>query len=205
MKKLILINGLKRSGKDYSTILLQEESQKKKISSDTVSFADPIKQIIADTFNISLEDLETYKNESSEYGLEIKAYPNNQNPLTIKYIGFREILQRFGTEAMKKQYGSKIWAKTGIKSALKKLKKKDIVIIPDFRFISEYKEAIKRVKKKNIQVYTINILNKDLPEADLHASERDLSDNNFVFDFYIDNTGQPKNIRKKVRAILDSL
>ena len=59
MKKLILINGLKRSGKDYTAELIEE------IIGDIgiVSFAEPMKKIISETFNISLEQLEDYKND----------------------------------------------------------------------------------------------------------------------------------------------
>ena len=196
MKNLILIAGAKRSGKDYSAELIKELVE----DTGVVSFAEPIKQILADTFEISLEALETYKNNSSDYGLELKAYPNNQNPVTFGYLSFRTALQRFGTEAMKQQFGDNVWGGRGVLSATKL--PNNLVIIPDFRFVSEHEEAVKQARFFGYNVYTINIFNKDLSEADLHASERDLSDNNFTFDFSIDNTGQPDNIKKRVKKIL---
>jgi hypothetical protein len=196
MKNLILINGLKRSGKDYSAELLRE------ILGDigVVSFAAPMKEIIADTFDISLEALDDFKNNDTELFLskaELDGY--SYNPL----INFRVILQRFGTEAMKKQFGNDIWAVTGIKTAMEK--ENNWVIIPDFRFISEYEEAFKQSKDNNFKLNTIHIFNNDLPPADLHASERDLSDNNFIFDYEIDNTGKPDNIKEVLSNIIKDI
>ena len=199
MKNLILINGLKRSGKDYTAELIKELT----LDTSTVSFATPIKEIIADTFGISAEDLETFKNENQEYGLEIKVYPNNQPSGTIKYTDFRSVLQLFGTEAMKKQFGDNVWAKIGVENATKA--GTDLVVIPDFRFMVEYEEADFEAQISGYNLYTINIFNSDLPSADAHASERELQDNNFKFDFTIDNTGQPTNIKEKVQDILNTI
>lgn len=91
-KTLILINGLPRAGKDTTADFIVEDFHAEKMS-----FATPLKNIIANSFGITLEDLEIYKNNTEEYGIEIKVFPNNQPPQVIKYTDFREILKLFGT------------------------------------------------------------------------------------------------------------
>ena len=200
MKYLLLINGLKRSGKDHSTnkiiSYVGEENSKR------ISFASPIKQIIAETFNIKLNDLEDYKNNIDSFGIEIKEYQDNQADSIIKYIDFRTILQRFGTEAMKPIFGNNVWAKKAIDMVIDN--KKEWNIITDFRFLSEYEESKKASKKYNFELITINIINEDLPFSDTHASEMELKDNNFEFDFVINNTGQP-NIDNQIKNIIENL
>jgi len=185
MKKLVLINGVKRSGKDYVASLIKEKLK----DVDIISFAGPIKEIIAETFDISLETLDDFKNNPEESGIELKIYPNNQEPITMEYISFRKILQRFGTEAMKPIFGDNVWADLGIKNAISS--DNDIVIIPDFRFIIEYETAVEKMRTEGFELYTINIFNNNLPDADNHSSETELKDNNFEFNYTIDNTGRP--------------
>ena len=196
MKQLILINGLKRSGKDYLAELIREIEGEINV----ISFADPIKQIIADTFSISLEQLEDYKNDEVELYTEL---PKLDGYDYLFVSDFRKILQRFGTEAMKKQFGQDVWAKRGIDLITES--DSHINVIPDFRFLIEFNEAVEQATEHGYNVTTINIFNKDLPTPDLHASERELSDNDFEFDYTIDNTGQPANIKEIVKKILSNL
>jgi hypothetical protein len=189
MGKVILISGKKRSGKDCTGELIKNFIPKTKI----FRFADPIKEIIAKTFNISLEELEEYKNNTDQFGLEIKAYPNNQPDSTIKHINFREILQRFGTEAMKPIFGERVW----VEATAKKLEGEEISIITDFRFKEEY-----NLLNKQYEVYTIKIYNNNLEDTDSHASETELDEANFKYDFYIDNTDQP-DITNDIKDILN--
>lgn len=177
MSKIIAFNGKKRSGKDYNAKLLKEKLEDNGYSVAIISFAYPIKDIIAKTFNISVDDVELYKNESDEYGLEIKVYPNNQPSGVIKYIDMREILQRFGTEAMKPYFGKAVWANL----TYNKIEEIgcDYSIIPDFRFPEEYREDIITVKVKNDVI--------DNSSTDSHSSENSLND--FNFNYIIDNTG----------------
>jgi len=199
-KHLLLINGLKRSGKDYSADKIISYVGEK--NSERISFAGPIKQIIAETFEIGLDELEDYKNDTDSFGIEIKAYPNNQPEAIIKYTNFRTILQRFGTEAMKPIFGDNVWAQKAMDSVIDS--EKEWNIITDFRFLSEYKEAKKASEKYNFEVISINIINDDLPAPDYHASEMELKDNNFKFDFVINNTGQP-DITYLIEDIIENI
>jgi len=198
MKKIILLNGQKRSGKDYSAELLKEILGKDEVN--IISFAEPIKKIASELFEISLEDLDDYKNDNDLYGIEIKVYPDNQAPCTIKYTNFRKILQKLGTEAIKPIFGNNVWADQAVKKVQDN--EKEWTIIPDFRFISEYEQIKKLGKANQIDVYTVNIFNSDLPEPDNHPSETELRDAKFGFDYVIDNTGQP-DIKLKIIKLIE--
>lgn len=192
MTKIVLINGKKRSGKDYTAELIKKRLEKKGFSAEIIRFADPMKFIVAQTFGIDEEQLDTYKNDTETYGYEIKAYPNNQPSATIEYGDFRGILQKFGTEAMKPVFGDDVWPKLLYKRA-KKLDV-DFVLVPDFRFLVEYKKKATTLKIRH------DVLEEQC--TDTHSSETELND--FDFDFEIDNTGYTDTsdqIKKFVKII----
>jgi hypothetical protein len=163
--KIILINGKKRAGKDFFAKLLQDEFYKNKKSSCIMGFADPIKEIISKTLNISLSDLDTFKNTKE------KIIVQNQ-----EITDFRQVLQTFGTEAMKSIFGEGVWVKLFLSRAHSS--NVDYVIVSDFRFISE-----------EISDITVHIQNDEIDYAceDSHASENEL--NYFKFKYTIDNSG----------------
>jgi len=198
-KTIILINGKKRSGKDFSADILQD-----KLSSlggaDKISFATPLKQIIADTFNIPMEDLETFKNDVNGYGIECKAYPNNQPEVTFLYTNFRTILQRFGTEGMKPVFGKSVWADITYKNSIESDSK--YIIIPDFRFYVEHDVFYKPFKEGKIKLVTLKIENSDVEVDDAHASEKELDD--FHFDYIIDNTGYTEHLPEYLDSFIDT-
>ena len=156
MRKIILINGKKRAGKDYIANILKEKLG----NCEIMHYADSMKQIIADTFEISLEELENFKNENVEIIF------NNRKTT------FRRVLQCFATEAIKPVFGNNIWKRI----VLNKMENSnaEYIIIPDFRFPEEYIE----------DSLTVKVLGGDT--NDTHISESAL--NNFKFDYIIDNT-----------------
>lgn len=156
MRKIILINGKKRAGKDYVAKILKEKLG----NCEIFHYADSMKQIIADTFEISLEELENFKNENVEI------------TFNGKRTSFRRVLQCFATEACKKIFGKDIWKQI----VLNKMEKSnaEYIIIPDFRFPEEYIE----------DSLTVKVLGGDT--NDTHISESALND--FKFDYIIDNT-----------------
>lgn len=174
--RLILVNGKKRSGKDWFAEKLQEELYKNKKTSEVMSFAEPIKNIIAQTLNISEQELDDYKNEKRPLGIN---YAKMDGYSFEKLTDFRAILQNFGTEAMKKWFGDDVWLNLFRKRF--KTSNVDYIIVPDFRFRVEHIKNSITVKIKNDEV--------DSTCTDTHASENEL--NCFKFDFIIDNSGQP--------------
>ncbi len=186
---IILIAGFKRSGKDFVGTYLNENIK----DSSKLWFAGPFKQIISNTFDITLEELEEYKNDIENYGIEIKAYPNNQNQVVIDYTNFRTILQRFGTEGCKPIWGDSVWAE------LTKEKAKEIgstIIIPDFRFRIE--EDV--WDKSEFNVITIRVQDDSILMTDTHASENDLINNSF--DYYINNTNKDESVFEELNEII---
>jgi len=169
MKKFILINGKKRSGKDFFARLLQSEFQKLGKTSEVMSFADPIKDIIAMTLGISHDDLDNLKNNEEN----LLANINGQQRIISN---FRLILQNFGTEAMKKHFGENVWPNLLLEKANNT--DADFIIVPDFRFLCENVTGGITVKIRNGDVQNSN---------DNHRSENELND--YVFDYELDNTG----------------
>jgi len=183
MAKIILINGKKRSGKDYCANLIKDQLLEKNKTSSIMSFAEPLKSIISSTFNITIDELELYKNDTTKYEIILK-----EDTCPFMNTNFREILQRFGTEAMKSQFGDSVWVDL-FKHKCKNVNT-DFVIVPDFRFPCEA-----------IGDYTVQIINlKNKADANSsHSSETALD--NFKFDFTIDNTDY-KNISKSVQNLI---
>jgi len=194
MKTIILINGPKRSGKNYVSELI------KSLEEDTQEFsiAEPAKRIIAKTMGISLEDLNKYKDD--DYGLEIKLYPNNQPSATINYLNFRGILQTFAVDSMMEEFGKTIWVE---KCASDIDKSKNVFnTITDFRFPFEEKVLRELADNKGYEVVTIKIFNDDLELNDSHISENAMED--FEFNYTINNTGKP-DLKDTVKSIIKSI
>lgn len=192
MKTVILINGKKRSGKDFTATKILNELKSRGYEVDIMSFAKPMKELISKTFGITEDELDLYKN-SEDYGIEIKVYPNNQPSCTLKYITFREILQLFGTEAMKPIFGNDIWAKLLYNKTI--TSEADFILIPDFRFKVEHLNSP--------DIITLKIKNSDYDNStDLHLSETELDD--FTFDYTIDNSGY-RDTTKDIKLFCDIL
>jgi hypothetical protein len=191
-KTLILINGLPRAGKDTVADHIVSE-----FSAHKMSFATPLKSIIANTFGISLDELETYKNNTDEYGIELKVYPDNQPQEVIKYTNFREILQLFGTEGMKPEFGNDVWSDLLYSKVLKS--NNDLVVVPDYRFMCEYRP------QSGIDI--VRILVKDARElpTEGHASDIELYQNNVEFDYVIHNVGTLNELYDNVNSVIQHI
>lgn len=187
--KIILVNGKKRSGKDYFANQLQEELDNQGYSSEIMSFADPLKLIVADTFGITTEELDNYKNKSTPVGVIHYGYETDS---CSKITDFRLILQRFGTEAMKPWFGEDVWVTLLLERA--RDLDVDFVIVPDFRFSIEDIDGSITVKIRNDDV--------EKNSTDDHASENELND--FVFDYTIDNSGY-KDLTDDVQSFITQI
>lgn len=179
--KYILINGKKRSGKDHIGNMIRDEFAVRGISAEILSFADPIKDIIAQTFNIEDDELDNFKNKSEE--IYIKK-GNRYQQIT----NFRKVLQHFGTEAMKSWFGDDVWVQLLTQRANDL--EVDYVIVTDFRFEIEQLD----------DAYTLRIVNSNAEDVqDNHASENEL--NLFRFDYTLDNSGYCINVDHVERLV----
>ena len=111
------------------------------------------------------------------------------NKEKFKEINFRQILQSFGTEAMKEEFGQDVWVNLLKERALNS--SANFIIVPDFRFFSE-----------EISPYTVKIFNNDIVQNDSHRSENELND--FNFSYTINNTGRI-DISPQVNVLIQSL
>lgn len=192
MKKVVLINGKKRSGKDYFANLLKDELNKNGKSADIFAYADPIKDILCTSFNISLSDFDNFKNDPKTFSVDIVSHGAHE---VYHITDMREIIQRFGTEAMKKWFGEDVWVKLMLKQIYES--EADFFIVPDFRFLVEDLGVI-----FDINTTLVKIINEDVQTNDTHRSENEL--NNFKFSHIVDNTGH-KDLSKDVQKITSHL
>lgn len=111
MKNIILINGKKRSGKDFFTEIFLSNVK----NGVRIAFADKVKEILATTFGISVQEFDNLKNTDPKY---------------------RKIIQRFGTDAMQTIFGKDVWVKFVVDFI--NSSNYDYYLIPDFRFEHEF-------------------------------------------------------------------
>ena len=186
---VIQLLGQARSGKDFIAAQLKLYYESIGKSVEILSYAAPMKRITAKLFDISLKELDEYKNNPNHYSIWT-CTPSNHT--VLNHFNFRTFLQRIGNEAMKPEFGDAVWAdlmKTQIdKSSV------DVVIIPDCRFQVEL-DAFP-------QAVTIRVLNRDLPPPMQHASELELID--FVPDYFLDNTAYAAN-KFNVHRLVDRI
>lgn len=172
MTKLILVSGKKRSGKDYSTSLLAGSLRSRGYSVEVKSFAEPMKQIVSVIFGVSLGTIETAKNEPHNFPVVMTQSNTEANAVRFS-TDMRQILQRFGSDAMKPIFGDDVWAR--LMDQYVQSSSADFIIVPDFRFLIEHIPS----------ATTIRIKCNLAESADQHVSEIELDD--FAFDYVLNN------------------
>ena len=183
MRTIILIGHKKRQGKDTLAAMLSEIT-----GGEILSFADPMKEIIADTFNVPMGELEEAKNNELRVRHEVRGGRYKQT--------YREVLQRFGTEAMKKQFGEDVWGKLAVDKI--RGSSSDVIIIPGFRFNVEY--ATLRSELPNDRIVTVNIV-RDEQHYDTHTSETALD--GFDYDHVIPNNRGLEHLQSCANLLWD--
>lgn len=173
MSKLIIqLLGQARSGKDFTATKLKAYFESQGMSVDVMSYAAPMKRITATLFNISLEQLDEYKNDYYRFHINLIDMTDGQHGFDTN---FREFLQRLGNQAMKPEFGDSVWADL-MKANIDK-STADIIIIPDCRF---------NVELETIGGITVRVINHSLPTPMNHVSELELL--HYATKYSIDNT-----------------
>lgn len=201
MKKIILISGRKRSGKDFTTIEMIRQLEEQGISAKRVAFADPMKQIMAETFDMTVEAVNECKDNPEAFVVAILKQDHEAETPTADVLhetNFRRLLQNFGSGAMKNVFGDQLWANLALKQVGAELAYgADVIIMSDFRFDTEFyvfKAAL------GDAVVTVNVLGGE--EGDNHISEIGPS---IQFDYVIDNREKSPAIFKAVTEILTDI
>jgi hypothetical protein len=202
MKQIIMLAGMARSGKDSLGKFLKQIDPTIKL----VSFAGPMKQIISDTMKIDLNDLEDWKNDG--YALMHGIPPADQEDESFELQTYREILQRFGTEAMKPIFGDDVWASVATKYIDNMFNFSDTVVITDFRFQAEHEYLYEYyvnngvMDAEEVTITTVKV-DREMPKGDTHISERDLDE--WPFDYQIINDGSLEDLKDKANKLLEAL
>ena len=170
---IIQLLGQARSGKDWTAEQLKQLFQAQGKAVSVMSYASPMKRIAARLFDISLKQLDAYKNNPSEYSIWV-CTPNNHT--VLNHFNFRTFLQRLGNEAVKPEFGDTVWADLMMVNIAKS--DADIIIITDCRFTVELNSFP--------QATTIRVINNALPAPMNHASELEVAD--YQTTYTLDNT-----------------
>ncbi len=176
MKPLVIqLLGQARSGKDWTASQFKAYFESQGKSVEIMSYAAPMKRIAATLFDITLEQLDNYKNYPLEYVIDITQLSEFKVPVDIHNTNFRRFLQLLGNDAIKPIFGDNVWAKLAKANIDKSTA--DVIVIPDCRFTVELNE---------VGGTTVRIVNNSLPPPMNHPSELELL--NYVTHYSLDNT-----------------
>lgn len=218
--KVIAISGWKRSGKDVSASYLIEKYQ-----ASRVSFADPLKDMVAKEYNIPrhyMDDPEFKETPLLQYPIDPqdnfstmltdfmimefrdkdgKKY-NPEYPGNILYFTPRSLCILKGS--VNRSVDSSYWVKKACDSIKEKSQLScglgsNLHVIADLRYRSEMKQ-LKDAFKEDIVFIRVNRFD-ECPSTD--PSEVDLND--AEFDFYIDNTKDFSYLFKQLDEVMNSL
>lgn len=209
MKTLILLHGKKRAGKDQFAKFLKKYNNYTR----SVALAAPIKQILATTFNVPLDYLEEYKDGGFAllHGLPVGSDIDGGD---YQMQTYREILQRFGTEAMQEAFGVDVWIRQATKAIDRWFKSTDIVVVTDVRFETELHmlsnyyhngwdaEVAHGTVSEDVTVIKVYI-QRDVEQDDDHISEAGLDLR--LFDIMVDNNGTLEDLEDQAKTLLKGI
>lgn len=183
LNTVFIFNGLKRSGKDTCSKLLQEILKEDfDLDFQILAFAKPMKNILSKSFGVSLEELEHLKN------VEDTMYFHN------KELDFRKFIEDFA-QAVKEEMGQDIWARITWGKVEESIESLGIgCIISDFRFLIEYPDY------SDFNIVTIKV-NNDNVSCSGSVAETSLDD--FKFDYYIQNHIRWGNEAEELEVVED--
>jgi hypothetical protein len=174
---IVGLSGYARSGKDTVAELLCLNYDYKR-----VSFADPMREALY-VLSPRIDSIVRLSEYVDDYGWDTA----KQNPEV------RRLLQVFGTEIGRKQFGTDFW----VDMALKDLDSNSLVVISDVRFPNEA-EAI---KKLGGSIWRINRHNHSAVNG--HLSEHAMD--NYMFNHVIYNDGTLDDLADEVFMLVKEL
>lgn len=178
----IYIGHRKRQGKDTFAKMLKEELGDEAI---ILSFASPIKELVANTLGVSVNTLEDWKNDNVRLSSNTGEYN----------INIRDMIINFGRgEKTREYFSDSVWIDLAFKRAKESGCK--YAIISDFRYQEEY---LKSIFDKDIeQTITVKIeRDHKLPD---NRADKNLQD--FNFNRVVENTGTLEELRAKAKEFI---
>ena len=175
IKTIYLFTGKAQSGKNYIARELNKALTSEHKTVLELSFAYKLKSFISTLFNMPIEEVDKWK--------------LNEQPFTANGVTMREILQRFGTDIMRKHVDKDYW----IKFVATRIVNTDYnyYLITDYRFPNELDvvDYIKLYDLYNLTDYNVKVvkvINNSTIKSSRHESE--LLTDVIDADIIIDNT-----------------
>lgn len=185
---IIGLTGYKQVGKDTVADYLVERH-----GFIRIAFADKLKEAIANLLNISIEQVDRWKNEDKKIVVFERDYPS----VTVtEPMYWREFLQRFGTEMGRRTFGDDFWIDQLFTSGQFFIQDHRDIVISDCRFENEAL-AIQEVSGKVIEITRPGY------ESDGHASEVPIDPS--LIGARIENNGTLNYLRGQVDDVLEAL
>jgi len=216
-KKVMLLNGLARAGKDTTAKIMQEELLKQGKTVKVLAFADKLKDMVCEMFNLTREQLDDYKNNSDRWGVHLMDYEEDIDYQPTEHLtDFRTFLDTFGNKIAKTLGGDSIWADI----VLKQVQESDCeyFIISDYRFPIEFlvfEEYNFEWYEQNSDVLgnyftdevpfninTIQIQRDGIKKLNLESAK---SLDGYSFDYTINNNSDLENLKEQVNIILNKI
>lgn len=182
-KLIIAFSGKKRCGKNSAALFAKNFFMECGRTVEEMAFADPVKKSLA--LAMGLNESHFFQDEAKS---EVFSFYDGQ-----KMTG-REMLQKFGTEALRDNFNDSIW----LTSTVNKIKKStaDVILITDLRFPNE----LDFLREQG--AFSIRIRRGDIIDNDTHYSETALDSE--CFDFFINNDeGKMSFLQSEIRSILN--
>ena len=175
IKTIYLFTGKAQSGKNYIARELNKALTSEHKTVLELSFAYKLKSFVSTLFNMPIEEVDKWK--------------LNEQPFTANGTTMREILQRFGTDIMRKHVDKDYW----IKFVATRIVNTDYnyYLITDYRFPNELDvvDYIKLYDLYNLTDYNVKVvkvINNSTIKSSRHESE--LLTDVIDADIVIDNT-----------------
>jgi len=178
--QIIQIIGYKGHGKTTLGGMLAKLLPKTKV----LHFGDNLKGMLASAMDTTVQTIEESKGSGH---VTIRS----NRGLTSKVVPMRKMLQRFGTEVMKKTFGDDIWVRL-LQDDIAKAEADgcEFIIIPDTRFQEE-------VLEDSIVIHIDTLV----PSTDTHASETSHRDINS--DVKVLNTGDLDRLHESAEGLVE--
>ena len=174
LRAVILFGGKKRAGKDFVSSRLSYLIAQNGYTCEKYSIASSLKNIVATTLRMSLEQLEEYKNDR---------------------IYYRKILQEAG-DKIKEEFGDDCFVKALHNRYVNSgALDPDFILVSDWRYQIEYDYFINYFNTNVFKVFISRDMTSIYP--DTHRSENDLSSENAHITFFNNEAdfNKPKIIR----------
>lgn len=207
---IILLSGPAGSGKDtcFDIIKKQLTSNNPEIVVKQYAFGRPLKEIVVETtklyqnLELSVEEMNSLVYKEKPMPLSTIYYDDNSHPLVV-----RTLLQKIGTDILRKYLGDDIFARAIINQVDKELlvaTGPTLVFITDLRFPNEL-EVVQTYCDKACYRCTTVFIERNHRAIDNHNHSSESYYDQLRKDIIIHNNGTMDDLEKTIKSILPLL